>query len=297
MMNPNFSIRSEGAVHHIKWKVYPVDRRTYGGIAQWVMRSTDYTPMNKGKMIYLTQLVGDLNGLYGGAVTIEQAVAIRNIILKSKIIKNYHRMNSVIRKVSREYDGGLSIMSLSATYDFPPLNLLRGIFLHKGYDSGKVHAIFTSKRDLSYLKGRDLAQFVIAEANDAESTFNQQIVTEIAAENEIRFVKFFADLGIGHRTQDDLVTEQTAQFGRAVITPDLLFTDTVFINGARVHWIDYKDYIGTNVGFLLKSNTEQAAKYTVKWGPGAMCYHKSFVDDVKIGALMLDTSALSIELL
>lgn len=90
--------------------------------------------------------------------------------------------------------------------------------------------------------------------------------------------------------------EQVEKFGRAVITPDLLFLDEVYINGVRVHWIDYKDYIGTKIHFLFSSNSGQSGKYTEKWGTGALCYHRGYVEGLVIpGASLLDARSLPVE--
>lgn len=299
-ITPKFSIKSVETngvkTHHITWTQTPVNETVYNKITKWVRKSNDYAPMTSGKLRSFGTLVKSLNQKHNSSTTMEQAISIRNIILKDKIIKNFARMNQFIGKIAGEYKAGNGILALSIAYDFPPLNLLRGIFLHLGYDSSRIYSIFANKEDPSaFLNGRDLQQYNAAERNDAESTFNQQLIATIAAENENLVVDYFKSLGIKLTTQDELTIEQKEKYGRAVITPDILFNDRVYINNSRVHWIDYKDYIGTKVKFLYSSNVNQAAKYTAKWGPGAMCYHRSFVQDVQIpGALMLDATALPV---
>jgi hypothetical protein len=231
-------------------------------------------------------------------IPVAGAISIRNIVLKDKIVSSYGRMNGLMSVIAPRYASGESILSLARVFDFPPLNLLRGILLHRGMNPSEVYQVFAEKvRPALILSGRDLSQYKRAAANDAESIINQQAIADIAAANEDTVVQYFQRLGIGLKTQADLTAEQLAEHGRAVITPDILFTDEVYINDQRVHWIDYKDYIGTYVPFLYNSNVAQAAKYTARWGPGAMLYHHSFIDTLKIpGAILLDTSALGLRL-
>lgn len=286
------------SVHYVKWISYPINKYVYAKISKWVYNSHDYAPMNSKKLRSMEALLKSLNKKYGADVQLDQAISIRNIVLKDKIIKNYSRMNSMISKIYAEYMSGVGILKLSATYDFPPLNLLRGILIKKGLNQSKLYDIFANRKDPeSLLSGRDLQQYHIADRNDAESTFNQQLIATIAAENENTIVRYFSALGIKLVTQEQLVAEQVAEIGRAVLTPDILFLDEVYINGARTHWIDYKDYVGTNVQFLYESNKNQAAKYNAKWGPGALCYHKSFVDGLIIpAAMLLDARSVPVKL-
>lgn len=296
----SFTVESRNGknIYRIIWENNPVDERVYGKIVRWIKRSTDYAILNNRRLAAFRAFLNATNKEFGAAVTIDQAIAVRNIVLKDKIIKNYARMNQNIEKIAQEYSDGHGILTLADTYDFPPLNLLRGILIHKGLSVSKIYEIFANKSDPKILlKGRDLQQYYIAERNDAESIFNQQQIAKVAAINETRVIDFFKSIGCKLLTQDDLAKSQTEQFGRPTITPDLLFIDEVYINGTRVHWIDYKDYIGTNIRFLLTSNVNQAAKYTEKWGPGALCFHRAYVTGLIIpGAILLDARALPITL-
>lgn len=253
---------------------------------------TDYTGG------FVDRIVKDVGTKFDAKLTIKQVTAIRKIVVKDKIMRGYGRMNAHIAHMSRLYAKN-DILTLSMTKNFPPLNLLRGILLHRGIPPSKVYSVFANKTDpAEILSGRDLEQFKIAEEHDAESTFNQRMITAVAADNEIRVVNFFKSQGIGMKTQDDLVAEQVAEHGRAVITPDILFTDEVIINGRRVHWIDYKDYVGTPIKFLAESNLSQAARYVTKWGPGVMLYHYGFVEGFTIpDTQLLDMDGVKVVLL
>lgn len=288
-------------VWHFTWTNTGQSAAVYDRLRDLFWHNTDYGPLTATGRDAIAKAVARFNveaGAVGNAaITPESAIAIRNVVLKDKITRGYPRMNAKMPQIAQAYNKGRDVLQLSTKYDFPPLNMLRGIFLARGMDRQAVYAVFALRKPAdTLLHGRDLEQYNLASANDAESTFNQQRIAAVAAENEARAVKYFVQkLGMRAKTQDDLTAEQTKKYGRAVITPDLLFIDEVYINDARVHWIDYKDYIGTSAKFVLQLNTEQAAKYTKKWGPGALLYRRGWIEGVKIpGAILLDVRPLQI---
>jgi hypothetical protein len=302
MINDNLSIRTRKengkTVHHIKWISKPVNKHAFIQLAKWLDKHNDYAPINDSKMQALSHLLATVNGKYATNISMGQLFAIRNIAVKHKIIRNFSRMNTIIDEIAAQYCAGATILKLSQKYDFPPLNLLRGIFIYLNYDTAAVYAIFANKSGpTDVLSGRDLEQYKLAEENDAENSFDQQSIAKIALDNETMVINYLISLGINLRTQDQLTAEQTKTFGRAVLTPDVLFTDVVYVNDHRIFWLDYKDYMGTNTKFLYRSNYKQVEKYTKEWGPGALCFHYSFTEDMNIPrALMLDGSILPINL-
>lgn len=284
--------KSGGPVHHITWSALPIPRAWYDDAVTWINTMHDYSI---GQTEGLVKLCENLNARHGANVAMLQLISIRNVTVKHKIIKSYGRMNARIGRITKEY-ATTDILTLSRKHDFPPLSLLRGIFLQR-YSARNIYGVFAARDPPeSLLHGRDLAQFKLADANDAESAIHQRQIAERAAAAEAAFVAFFVAQGIGLTTQDALTVEQEAQYGRAVLTPDILFTDEVYINGARVYWIDYKDYIGTDKTFLHVSNSAQAAKYHAKWGPGGLAYRRSYIAGVVIPhAQMLDVGTLDID--
>jgi fructose-specific phosphotransferase system component IIB len=288
-----------GKIFDIKWKTTPIDQRVYGKIARWVRRRTDYSRFGKQQMLQLKQFLREINTTYNTNVSLEQAISLRNIVVKDKIISNYARMNQSITTILRLYEHGADITKLSLDFDFPPLNLLRGILLQKGYSATIIFDVFSGRASAKKsLSPRDFIQYNNALQHDAESYINQEKIAQIAAENETAVVEFFREtVGISLQTQEELTAEQMKESGRAVITPDVLFRDTVFINGKRVYWLDFKDYIGTEIKFLYKSNSNQAARYVEKWGEGVLCYAHSYVEGMTIPKTqLLDVGELPIKL-
>jgi hypothetical protein len=270
----------------ITWPVTYISSRVYSKIRNFVLRETDFRSLAGRKLSHFQQFVRVIESKYETKVPLDTAISIRNTVLKDKIIRGYSKMNQLISRISVEYNKK-SIIELSEQYDFPPLNLLRGILLFRQFNPTQIYDIFAGRKSPApTLSGRNLEQYKIALANDAEASFNQKELTEIAAKNEARIVSYFNSIGIAMKTQNELVKEQMEDHGRAVATPDILFTEPVYINGVRTHWIDYKDYTATEIPFIYNSNVDQSARYVEKWGSGVMCYRNGVVSGVTIPSTM-----------
>lgn len=287
-------------IFNITWKNTPVNRLIWEDLTRRVKRGHDYSIINETDLRNLTASVNRQkmrSHNYSGQMTEDQVMSARGVIIKEKIIHSVTRMNKHIAEIAQEYDHGRNILQLSAEYNFAPIGLLRGIFLHKRMDASIIYNIFVKHQEPAiYLNGRDREQYLIAFAHDAENSINQQVIADKAARNESLFIEFFRNIGISLYEQSELVAEQVLEHGRAQLTPDILFRDTVYINGRKITWIDYKDYIGTDIKFLYKSNTAQADKYAKKWGLGALCFRHSYIDGLSINsAILLDARVIPVQ--
>lgn len=232
--------------------------------------------------------VRQINAKHHCDISIKQAFSIHNLTLKEKIMKSHERMNTNIAKYTSEYNSGKDILAIAGAADLAPATLLRGILLAKGYSATQLYNLWAHKEPAQHvLKGRDLQQFRAAMREDAASTFNQVDIDRAAATAERRFVDWLRDFGIDLVTQDELVAIQRARYGRAISTPDVLFRDTVIINGKVIKWIDFKDYFGCNIKFIYGSNREQAERYNKQFGDGALCYALGHVAGLMIANTML----------
>lgn len=248
------------------WKIIipdkPILRATYDRAAKSVRAGRDYSDRQHS----------------APGVTDHVATHIRRIVLKEKIISRQAELRKITPDLARRYTAGDNIAQLATEFDHSPLAVFRAVVGH--------HV------DTTKLAGRDLEQFREASALDAESAVVQRRIADEAATAENEFVAKLRSLGVGMRTQDDLVAEQVAAYGRAVCTPDVLFTDKVWVNGRRIFWIDFKNYTATPARFLLESNRDQAGRYFARFGPGALAYGAGVVAGVTTGAMMLDASDL-----
>jgi hypothetical protein len=186
-------------------------------------------------------------------------------------------------KILQDYKH-MSMQAISAKYDVPPIMTMRMILVNRGISRGDVSALL-SRRD-QFADSYDKKQLASAYECDIDNWDNVQAVQLIAQQREDAFA---ADIMkyVPAKTQDTLTQEQMEQHGRAVITPDVLFTEPTYINGARIHWIDYKDYTIAPITFILPKLREQAAKYNKKWGYGAIVCNGDFIEGIDVPAMLL----------
>jgi hypothetical protein len=278
-------------VYDIYWPNVPVDIHWYRALYKWVYKSADYAPIDSRKKQQYNMVLSHLNRQYNTTHNLGHFISSRSVVLKAKIIKKYAQLGKNIDLIAEEYNRGGIITTLSAKYDYPPLTLLRAILQYNGVSGAST----LYKKHTRELPAHDEEQYQMAIKEDIEAPVYQSQIAAVAKRNEDLVVEYFKSLGISLKSEADLTVEQIHNMGRAILTPDILFLDEVYINGVRVHWIDYKDYIGTQNGFIYKSNCAQALKYCNKWGPGALCYRWSYVSDLIVpNACLLDGSALPV---
>lgn len=257
-----------------------------------------FGPITPAKRAEIGKLVEDINEKETdpNTLTVRQAISIYHIVMKDVVVKRFKRIIERMDSIVADYKAGASIMELSSKHKYPPCNLLRSI-LKRNYPDKILREIFVDSKDpTGILSQRDLREFKTAVDNDADVIFKQRIIEKTAQDNEDIFVQYFKSLGIEIKTQNDLVESQTIEHGRAVITPDLLFIDIVFINGVRVHWIDFKSYMLTDSHLIYHSNLKQAEKYSHNWGIGAVCYQFGLVEGIALnGAIPINGSEFPVK--
>eukprot|EP01084_Bolivina_argentea_P055989 102534_1 len=69
-----------------------------------------------------------------------------------------------------------------------------------------------------------------------------------------------------------MLTEEEQRTNNSKLTPDILFSEGIWINNHKVHWIDVKNYfvMDVNKGFMWKKVKKQCVKYTDAFGTGAV---------------------------
>lgn len=82
---------------------------------------------------------------------------------------------------------------------------------------------------------------------------------------------------------------------RALLTPDFLLIDDLFINGEKIAWIDCKCSYGAKANYFRRQMQEQVDKYTERWGKGALVFAFGFCDAHTLdNVLVLDASPLDL---
>lgn len=271
-----------------------IPRRQYIALIRVIHDGRDFGPITRARVAGWNKLAKKLTIDYESPISAQQIMSIRSALLKQHVVQNYYRIAKLSQELSTKYLAGTDILTLSHQYNYPPLGILRVIFENvKKYRAADIRAIFVQTADPSdTFNGHDLMQYKKASSADILESNLQRRVHLVAARNERIFVDKFRKTGVQMRTQDDLVADQIVNDGKASLTPDLLFDEPVIINGLPVAWIDYKDYTGSPVGFLMMSNRKQAAKYTARWGPGAIFYNGGIVDGITIESTQLLDASL-----
>lgn len=285
-------------IFHIKWTNSEIPYKHYCSIYNRINNKVDYSYPDENKKRTLVWLLTAINDQMNSDVNINQFLSIRDMIMKQRNMDNHRMLKKIIRNAFYDYMQGMNIIAISIKYEISSSKILKEILLLRGYDERAVSKLFNNGADdklRAYFYEYDMNQFEITWRKDMESTQNQHFVREIAQKNEDIFVDFFKSLGIRCKTQEELVTEQIKEHGRATATPDILFLDIVFINNVEVKWIDFKNYTGIDATYFYSSNKKQAAKYQKIFGNGAVCYNYSFVKGMNIpNTLLLDGSALEL---
>ncbi len=209
------------------------------------------------------------------AINIDRAGQVHTSLLKD------------IDTISRRYAAGEGIVEISQGRCYPPAGVFRRILLHRGMSAAAVKTVVghapSAEAPLGrWLAPRDIEQLKAAWAADSSNPASTARRAVEAAVAEDEFVAWFRTLGVPFKTQNELADEQIAEFGRAIITPDVLITGELYVDGVRLYWIDFKDYVGCPLHYIVTSCREQAAKYTLKWGRGAFCFRGGHVEGFNI---------------
>ncbi len=232
----------------------------------------------------------DLRTQYGLSGSL--IASVHRIICAQKAIEARPKLNKILSNAVPEYEK-TNITELSNKYGIPPLMLLRSILIEKGYSATVLYHIYTQRaQPEKFLQGRDLKQYYLAIDNDISDIQSQQEAGKRAEAAELEFVRNFGAIGAAFKTQEELTKEQVEQFGRAIVTPDILLLDVLYINGKRVHWIDFKSYMLLPNTFIYTSLIKQADRYNAEFGSGAFVFLHGTPNVNISNTLLLSTDAL-----
>lgn len=278
-VNSIISCDTNGGNFDLTWISQPIAIVDYTKLIKAISHSgLTYSPMEPPTDIPISQ---------------HQWYAIRAAYVRNKIVKTHSNMLFEIPTLAKLFKNGKDILEL-ANKSYSPLALMRNILIYSGYPRDQVQsAIKSVESRANYLTERESQQLAIAIEHDYENPSRQSHITEVAQSREDHFVAKFISFGIPCTTQNELIAQQTAEFGHAVITPDVLFHKPIMINGKSVRWIEFKDYVGVPLPLIQKSVTKQCDRYYTKWGHGAICFSASFVEGFEVPhTLVLDGSGL-----
>ncbi len=272
----------------IKWKTKAVTKevQSKAGKIACIPGEFGFLPEKR-----VQDIAAKLDGL---PITLEQALSLRAALNQEKSVYSHSKLMRRSNELSRRYDSGESVISLSKRFDAPPVNTFRAILTGRGWTKTRIKD--TLNKNPSKLNKRDREQFELAESVDRVSSVNQTETQTAAEVFEEILCSYFESVGVRFRRQEELLREQTKQEGRAIITPDLLLLDDVRINGVPCAWIDAKHFFGADLKFPKKKTQKQVDRYVAEYGQGALVYRHGFCDGLRLrGAIKLDSSPLDLK--
>lgn len=227
------------------------------------------------------QLVGECNAECGTNVSVADALSMRSPIIIDLTIKVHVRMQHNIGELTARYLGGESVVDIAKGECYAPVALYKRILCYRGVSEAVAKMVtsrLTDRADLEkHLTSRDIDELYSAWQHDSMNPRSIAQSALYAEQQEAKFVEWFATQGVAFQTQKQLAEQQTAEEGRPVCTPDILITGVYEVNGVRIYWVDFKNYMGCPLPYLQRGCQEQAAKYTKRWGRGAFCFEYGVV--------------------
>ena len=272
---------------HMKWKVSPVPREINEKVGNYVVRKGEFGWLENKRMDEIANFVKNMD------MTLDQALSLRSAILQEKSVYTFHKLQRNAGKLRSLYEEGITVVELSKRFDYPPMNIFRGILKARGWSKTKIKdALREPKKKLNK---RDQEEFIAAEGADRVANVDQSENAKRADLFEEILCEHFENKGVRIRRQPEMVAEQSVEHGRPIRTPDLLLLDHVIINGQPIAWIDAKHFYGADVNFQRKKTIKQMGRYIEEWGQGAIVFRHGFCSGLKIpGVVLLDSSQLDL---
>ena len=272
----------------LTWKVSPVPKNVEKKVGNYVVRRGEFGWLEDKRMNEISNFVKDLD------ITLDQALSLRSAILQEKSVYSFHHLQRNIGKLRRLYEEGTTVVELSKRFDYPPMNVFRGILKSRGWSKIKIKdALRVPEKKLNK---RDQEEFISAEGADRVSNVNQSENAKRADLFEEILCEHFESKGVRIRRQSEMVTEQSVEHGRPIRTPDLLLLDHVIVNGQPIAWVDAKHFYGADINFQRKKTIKQMNRYIEEWGQGAIVFRHGFSANLRIpGVILLDSSQLDLK--
>lgn len=233
--------------------------------------------------------VQDCNAQCGTHVPLEAALCMRSPINIDLTIKVHVRMQHNIGDLTARYLAGEDIVDIAKGECYSPVALYKRMLIHRGVSEAATKMLTSKLMDREEqekrLTARDIEQLYAAWAADSMNPRTIMMRAQEAERTEAQFVEWFAKQGVAFQTQKQLAEQQTKDEGRPICTPDVLITGKYTVDGKQIHWIDFKNYMGCPLPYLVRSCQEQAAKYTKRWGRGAFCFSCGIIAGLQIPLL------------
>lgn len=271
----------------------PVPRSIYNRFAKECLRSMSFLPIDaqdlRQIMVRANLMAQDAPWDDRVPLDIFQAQSIRRHVTHQYLISRAFLIKNAIREIVAEYDAGSSAISIARKFVHSPYFVFRHIIIAKYGSEGKEHLAQLSRGTIAareVFNERDAREFAECEPYDYESVSVMEKIAKAADDREHAFIELLRECGVTFLTQAELLARAELE-GKRPVTPDVLFTSKVSINGERAYWIDFKSYFGAPVPYIVRSAKEQYDRYVSVYGAGFIAYEHGFTAGLPYPAISL----------
>ena len=257
---------------HINIKVKPIPVNIENKVVAMVIKPGSYGELGEKERTLIKTTVG--------TVSDEQIDSIRASHTQDKIIFRHNKLKQSVKNLHNLFKTH-SIMEMSRKYDFTPMSIARQFLLLK-YGKTQVKSLLKNIDSISDEKLRNEIKYIEDNKLDIYVKTNQDASQEYAELYEKRVGEFLTKHNVIFKTQAELSEEQSSEHGRPINTPDFLIEGELFINGKQIHWIDAKNFYGSNSWKVKFSIKKQTKKYIDEWGSGAIIFSLGFTEGLTI---------------
>lgn len=268
----------------IKWKNNPIPAEILNSLFELIGEYKTFKAITPDEEKSLKEGLAEINKKHKSNISLEQLIALRNVVVLKRVIKATGRVKKFSKKLSKELSEGKSIKELSETYGIPPLNTLRYILRARGWERKKISEAF---KDTSQLPEDLRKDFEYANAND--------ITAESIEDKEAAAKKKHIDAVVKYLKNAGITAEIPAQpaDSETDAAPDILIKEPFCINDKRVKWINVKNAPLVEMYFLKEKTRNEAEKHNDNIGPGAVVFAWGLADGVDISdVLVLDGTSI-----
>lgn len=207
-------------------------------------------------------------------------LSIKSSTIAQHLMYESSKINKKTRWILNDYNNNVNIITISITYDYSPLNLMRLIVQQK-YG---VKLAYATKSNM--LSEYDKGQIESAFENDNYAVLDMSEQIKLGDEFEKLIQLKLDSLGIKYLTQNELVDKQLKEFGKRISTPDFQILSDLYIDGLKINWIDAKNFFGIDNNFNANKIKKQTKKYLDDVGTGLIIFSLGFTDTLKTNGVL-----------
>lgn len=224
----------------------------------------------------------DLGGLsvrYGVDLDALKAILHQKIVRET--MHNHHKIKKQANKISRQWQDGETINSLSQKLNYPPVMTAWLILETKGIQRSHFKGIL---RNPNVIKDprlrREVSEAVRQDMVYSPNAISGQMERSRMVEETVR--NWLAGMKIPY------IDEKEAKEKKHEKTPDFLLKKTLHHDGRKIHWVECKASFGDDAE-IRRDYNKQLRHYIDLYGSGMVVYWYGHIEDIKLKDIYLTT--------